>query len=327
MTTETVNWLLTCDEPWTRYRTLVDLLGCSEDDPDVAPARSAMLAHPQVKALLAEASAWPGPPLTRHNDAGHVIYKLSTLADFGVIAAGEGMDAVLQALLAHQSAEGAFQSVVAVPEQFGGSGQDQWAWLACDSPTLLYVLVAMGKGEDPRTRHAMSHLATLSRANGWGCAAAPQLGKFHGPGRRSDPCPIANVYALKALAQSADYADSPATQVGAEAILHLWEQRRESRPYLFAMGTDFCKLKYPFVWYDILHVASVLAQYPFARRDARFIEMVNTITSQADDLGRHTATSMYRSWQGWSFADKKRPSPWLTFLILRLEKWLAQSSV
>ncbi len=23
------------------------------------------------------------------------------------------------------------------------------------------------------------------------------------------------------------------------------------------------------------------------------------------------------SWKGWSFADKKRPSPWLTFLAVR----------
>jgi hypothetical protein len=28
---------------------------------------------------------------------------------------------------------------------------------------------------------------------------------------------------------------------------------------------------------------------------------------------------MYRAWKGWSFADKKRPSPWLTFLVLRIQ--------
>ena len=27
---------------------------------------------------------------------------------------------------------------------------------------------------------------------------------------------------------------------------------------------------------------------------------------------------MYRAWKGWSFADKKHPSPWLTFLVLRV---------
>jgi hypothetical protein len=36
-------------------------------------------------------------------------------------------------------------------------------------------------------------------------------------------------------------------------------------------------------------------------------------------LGRFTATSMYHSWKGWSFADKKNPSPWLTFLAQRID--------
>ena len=45
--------------------------------------------------------------------------------------------------------------------------------------------------------------------------------------------------------------------------------------------------------------------------------MIETITAQAGE-GRYTATFMYRAWQGWSFADKKQPSPWLTFLVLRI---------
>ncbi len=37
-------WLLASEEPWTRYRTLVDLLGRS--DAKVAHERAEMLAHP-----------------------------------------------------------------------------------------------------------------------------------------------------------------------------------------------------------------------------------------------------------------------------------------
>jgi hypothetical protein len=51
-------------------------------------------------------------------------------------------------------------------------------------------------------------------------------------------------------------------------------------------------------------------------------EMVEAITAQADEEGRYMATSMYRAWKGWSFADKKRPSPWLTFLALRVVVWM-----
>jgi hypothetical protein len=38
----------------------------------------------------------------------------------------------------------------------------------------------------------------------------------------------------------------------------------------------------------------------------------------ADANGSFTAGSSYQAWKGWSFADKKRPSPWLTFLVQRL---------
>ena len=94
----------------------------------------------------------------------------------------------------------------------------------------------------------------------------------------------------------------------------------ERKIYLFGVGTDFRKLKYPFIWYDILHVTDVLSRLPFVHTDPRFQEMVETITAQANGEGRYTAGSMYRAWKGWSFADKKSPSPWLTFLVLRVIK-------
>ena len=48
------------------------------------------------------------------------------------------------------------------------------------------------------------------------------------------------------------------------------------------------------------------------------LEMWAEITDQGDDDGRFTAGSMYRSWKGWSFADKRTPSPWLTLLVHRI---------
>jgi hypothetical protein len=315
---DVIPWLLASDEPWTRYRTLVDLLDRPEDDDEVQAARAEMLAHPKVQGLVAAAAAWPGYALKRHNDAKHPLYKFSTLADMGVRADDPGMRAGIETVMAHQSPEGAFQTLVNIPKPFGGTGEDAWTWVMCDAPTLLYGLLAMGRGEDERVQRAVDHLVSLVDENGWRCKAAPELGKFKGPGRRSDPCPIANVYALKALSQVPTLLDSPATRAGAEMLLHHWEHQNERKLFLFGIGTDFRKLKYPFVWYDVLHVADVLSRYPFVHADARFQEMVEAITAQADDEGRYTATSMYRAWKGWSFADKKQPSPWLTFLVCRV---------
>ncbi len=318
MTVDQTQWLLQSDEPWTRYRTLVDLLDRPEEDAEVQAARTEMLAHHQVQNLVTEAATWPGRPLNRHNDASHPLYAFSTLADFGVREDDPGMAPAIEAVLAHQSEEGAFQTLVNIPKAYGGTDEDQWAWMQCDAPTLLYSLEAMGLADDQRVRRAAEHLAELVDDNGWRCVAAPELGKFRGPGRKSDPCPIANVYALKALAQVPDLMDSPGTRTGAEMLLWHWEHQGERKIYMFGIGTDFRKLKYPFVWYNALHVVDVLSRFPFARGDKRLGEMVGTITAQADAEGRYTAHSMYLAWKGWSFADKKNPSPWLTFLVLRV---------
>ncbi|MFQ6058422.1 MAG: hypothetical protein ACE5MB_06060 [Anaerolineae bacterium] len=319
MTTEVTDWLLESDEPWTRYRTLVDLLDRPRGDPEVQAARTEMLTHPQVQALIAEA-ARPGYPLKHHNDAKHPLHKLAVLADFGLRADDPGMDEVVAAVMAHQSPEGAFQTVILVPKAFGGPGGEMWTWMLCDAPTILYALLAFGLGGDGHVQAAVEHLTNLIRENGWPCAASPDLGKFRGPGRKDDPCPYVNLIALKALARVPDLQDSPAAHTGAEMLLRHWEHQTGRKIYMFGIGTDFRKLKYPFVWYNILHMVDVLSRFPFVHADPRFREMMETITAQADGKGRYTANSMYRAWKDWSFADKKHPSPWLTFLVLRVIK-------
>lgn len=310
-------WLLQSDEPWTRYRTLLDLQDRREGDADVQEARAQMLAHPQVRELVDAAATWPGYALKRHNDAKHPLYALSTLADFGLRHDDPGMAAAVNAVMARQSPEGAFLCMSRIPKAFGGTDEDKWSWIACDTPTLLYALLAMGLAADARVQRAVEHLLGLVQDNGWGCAAATDLGKFKGPGKRSDPCPIVNVYALKALSQLPELLDHPASHAGTEMLLSHWQQRGQKKYFLFGIGTDFGKIKYPFVWYDILHVVDVLSRYPHVRCDPRFQAMLDALTSQADEQGRYSASSMYQAWKGWSFADKKQRSPWLTFVVLR----------
>ena len=317
-----IPWLLTEGQPWVRYRTLVDLLDRPPDDPEVTAARQAMLEHPAVQELLTEAAAWPGHPLKRHNDATHPLHKLAILADFGLRADDPGMAQVITAVMAHQSPEGAFQTLIQVPKSYGGSDQAAWTWMLCDAPTILYALLSFGLGEHEAVQRAIAHLTSLIRDNGWPCAVSPDLGKFRGPGRKADPCPYVNLIALKALAQMPGLQDSPAAHTGAEMLLGHWERQTERKIYMFGIGTTFRKLKYPFIWYDILHVTDVLSRFPFARQDPRLREMVEVILSKQDDQGRFTPESVWMAWKGWEFGQKKIPSPWITLLVLRVSKRL-----
>jgi hypothetical protein len=319
-----IKWLLE-GPAWVEHRARVDLLEELEDSPQVTAARQAMIASPQVQGLLAELSDWPGPVLSNHKNAGHPIHKLVFLADLGLRANDPGVGEIIERVMQHQSPEGPFQVLVNIPKHFGGTGEDQYAWMLCDAPLVLYALCAFGLGDDARVRAAAQYLVDLIRDNGWPCAATADVGKFRGPGRKTDPCPYANLVMLKALGQMPEWIDSPAAHTGVETLLSLWEKRQETRPYLFAMGTDFDKLKAPLVWYDILHVLDVLTQFPWLQGDSRLREMADVVEAKADEQGRFTAESVWKAWGDWEFGQKRNPSRWVTLLALRALKRAAIS--
>ena len=206
-----------------------------------------------------------------------------------------------------------------IPVHFGGTGLDQWAWALCDAPLLVYSAVKMGLTEDGENK-GLKYLLSLVGDHGWPCKVSRELGKFRGPGKKGDPCPYANLIMLKLLTLFADCTESREARIGVECLLGLWEKSREQHPFMFFMGTDFRKLKVPFIWYDILHVADVLSQYKFAVKDDRFREMVELINARADMNGLFTPESEWTAWKAWDFASKKKPSAWLTFIVYRINK-------
>lgn len=324
MNDSTVQWLLDADEPWTRYRMLIDLLDCSEEEPEVQAARAALVADPQVCALIADLQVWPGPPLKRHNDAKHPVNRLPVLADFGLCVDDPGVASVVDQMLAQQHPDGPLRVVMEIYERYGGTGKPMLSWALCDATMNLYSLGALGMSDHSAVQRAAQHMVGFVTEpgedrwppGGWPCVTGAE---FRGPGRKSDPCPISNLHALRAL-DALGWHDHPAAALAAEMLLTQWERQEESKLYLFGIGTDFRKLKYPFVWYHILYFADTLSRFPALRDDPRLHEVVDVLKMQADDERRYTAASMYRIWKGWSFADKKTPSPWLTFLALRIQR-------
>ena len=313
---EVTRWLLD-GEPWVQYRTRRDLLKQPESHDGVKEARAAMIEHPQVQSLVKELAEWPGSPLKNHKSAGLLLHKLVFAADLGLRVEDPGMKAAVEKILKHRSGAGPFQVLVNIPTRFGGSGKDEWSWMLCDAPLILYALAKLGLEQDQRVKDGAAYLAGLVRDNGWPCAASPELGKFRGPGSTHETCPYANLVMLKLLSVLPEWHDSREAHSGVEAALTLWEQRRDRHPYLFHMGTDFCKLKAPLIWYDMLHVFDVLSNFRWLREDPRMMELVHIAISKADAEGRFTPESVWMAWRGWDFGQKRRQSRWLTFLVLR----------
>ena len=261
-----------------------------------------------MRGLLKELEGWPGRVVASHKSAGQLYHKLEFLADMGLITEDANISAVIKKIGEHRSEEGLFQLPMNIPMHFGGTGKDVWAWALCDAPVLMYCLVKMGAA-DTQTHKGLDFLLSLRRENGWPCVVSKEQGKFRGPGRKDDPCPYVNLIMLQLLTLFPEYKDSAASRTGVGCLLSCWETSKERHPYMFFMGTDFRKLKAPFIWYDILHVADVLSYFDFALKDKRFTEMLNLINGKADKDGLFTPESVWKAWEGWDFGQKTNRLP------------------
>jgi hypothetical protein len=193
----------------------------------------------------------------------------------------------------------------------------------CDSPLTVYALATFGLAAELPVKYAAGYLAELVRDNGWPCAVSKELGSFRGPGRKSDPCPFANLAMLKALSAFDEWRGRQACRTGAETLLALWDESLTNHPYIFYMGTDFRKLKVPLVWYDLMHVLDVLSRFAWLRQDPRLQNMRSVLQDKMDEQGRFTLESVWMAWKDWEFGQKKQPSRWLTLLAWRIINRLA----
>jgi len=313
---EVIDWLLE-GEPWVRLGAHQHILNKSAAHSEVIAARKELLEHPFILNLITELQGWPGLTISSHKSAGQLFHKLAFAAELGLQQEDPGMPQVIAAVMAHQDADGPFQLRSIIPVHFGGTGQETWSWALCDAPLVLYALARFGLSDHPAVQKGVDYLISLARENGWPCAVAREMGTFRGPGRKEDPCPFATLIMLRLLSAFDDLRDSEPTRLGAAALLDLWELHRDQHPYIFYMGTDFCKLKYPLVWYDILHVTSVLSQFPWLAGDPRLAEMREIMRVKADAQGRYTIESAWQVWKEQEFGQKKTPSRALTLQVLR----------
>ncbi len=318
---DTIEWLLN-GEAFVEYRARIDLLGEPESGPKAERARERMVADPRVQALVQELKGWPGTVLNSHKSAGQPFHKLAFIADLGLTRDDKGIGEITEKIFGRQSDEGPFQLPTNVPVHYGGTGHETWAWSLCDAPIIVYSLVKMGYGRETQVQKAAKYLAGLVRENGWLCVVSKELGTFRGPGRKNDPCPYATLAMLKMLAQFDGFKGGREVRSGAESLLTLWAESVIRHPYMFYMGTDFRKLKAPFVWYDIAHVLEALSHFGWLRKDPRLASMSGIVRSKADGEGRYKPESEWKAWKDWEFGQKKQPSRWLTLLILRMLKRL-----
>ena len=303
----TRDWLLSSTIPYIRYNSALLFGGTPgpallEQDDFIAENMRAM-------------EGWDDIPIERHDKSDMPLHRLALLAGLGVTKDFPGMSGVIDQVLAHVNSDGIPLVLMRIPPAFGGTGESSYDWVMTNFPTVLYALLKMGV-RNTVTARAMAKLAELTDVDGFRCVGS--IPKFRGPGSKTSISPYANLIALKAMGEDSAAMESPAAKLAAGTLLRLWDERGQKKYFLFGIGTDFQKLKFPFVWYNILHMLEAFSAYPAYREDKRVREMADIVLSKADAKMRFTPESVYMAYKGRDFADKKQPSPTLTLFTLRI---------
>jgi len=306
---------------WVKYRVHLDLTGFQTTDDDLSNLKITMQCDPQVQASISLLKTWQTTPLKRHNDSSHPLHHLVFLSDLGFSYQDDPILMQVVNFIIENLDEITLPTMLFnIPSGYGGTGEDQWAWMLCDAPLVLYALTQFGLGNNVKVIAARQQLINFAQENGWPCKVSSVLGKFRGPGRKSDPCPYATLLMVKLLSLNPQANEEYALHLGVDCLLSFWSERKQKKMYLFGIGSDFQKLKAPLIWFDLLHFLDIFSNIPIVKDDARLLEMNQILTGKVNSQGRYTAESVYLPWKDWEFGQKKVPSWWITFLVERIQQ-------
>lgn len=302
---ETREWLLGAPEAYIRYQAQRFLPGEAAD-----PAL--LDTDPFIQENLAIVGSWKSEILARHDKPDLFMHRLALLADLGVTRQTKNAEAVIESLLANIGDDGSFMVNIMIPTVFGGSGEVRPDWVICDFPVTLYALLRMAPS-DSRLEPAVSKLTGLQGDEFYPCCGS--IPKFKGPGPRNGMCPYANLLVARALSAHPEARKGSAAQKASRAVLDHWTNREKKKPFMFGMGTDFRKLKYPMVWYNILHTVAALKSIPGVSSDPRFIEIRGLLGEKLDASARAKPESVYMCYKTQEWSDKKSPSRLMTIRV------------
>lgn len=312
---ETSN-LLDISEDWLKYTIQLNLLHQSKNE--LAELRKRAIKDSKIQSCLHIITNFHGTLVSNHKNPDLPIHKLLFLLDIGLDTDVPEIKGAVDEILKHRDSNGVYQSITNIPKHFGGSGEDILSWCLCDAPLLLLALLKANVDYKQHVKQGVDFLVSFEQENGFPCTVSQELGKFRGPGKKGDCCPYATLLMANLLSHIPEYQSSELANRTVLSLLSLWENSLEKHPYMFYMGTDFRKLKAPSFWYDIISVVDVLSRYESARKDSRFDEMLRLIESKQDANGLFTPESVFQKYKEWDFGQKNKPSPYLSYLCLKI---------
>lgn len=301
MNKKVLDWLLE-GPAWLKYAVELQLL---DRQPDVKPA----LEDKSIQKIIARLKSQDAgilaikSGLVHYTALGKAYWDLFLLADIGLTLRDTGLEAEADDIFRFQSHDGTFTIPPNVKENY---------W--CMSAILISSLAQMGYRDDPRViKYVRAAIADQIPGSGWDCYAYD-----YGPGYS---CPMDDLNVLMLLGQYLDHRENPKLNGAINHLLKHWETG--DNIYGFGVGQRFRSLQYPAVKYGILRVLDALSLFPYAVKQSAFQNMLNFVHAKAED-GRYFAEPADMVYTDFDFSQTKEPSRWITFLVNRIDKRVAQ---
>jgi hypothetical protein len=316
-----IDWLLDSN-PWTRYRTLVDILEYDNNSKEVKDAHANLIKDKNIQHLINETAEWMPKAATRNNDPQITYFKLRMLAEFGLTKDDPEIDTIYKKAVKHiQNDLFACKGQIPVKPKKGEVFEkhdldaDVWHISPCNSPVISYALYGLGYRTDLVNKSIDKLKSLWDSEIGWFCHFFFVEGQHK---KLKVGCPIAGMMALDVFSLIPELKESKHVK-NAFSPIQFHKEFGETL-YYFGRSKKFWTFKYPFVWYNGLYLADVLSRFVFLKKSLVLQECIDWIIQNQDKNGRFKPTSIFMPYRNWDFGNKKEASPWITFLTCRILK-------
>ena len=317
---DSIPWLLEPDpdNPGVRYFALRYLFAKKADDPEVRQAQADVMSTGPVPAILDAQHPdgyWVKPGGGYTPSYRSTVWSVMYLAELGADPADPRVRRGCEYVLAHSIAVNGGFSLNDRPVPSGV--------IHCLNGDLLYALLTLGYGDDPRLQTALDWQARA--ITGEGDVKYYKSGTS-GPGfgcgyNSKQSCGWGANKALRALSAVPQDLCTPEVQRAIEAGVEFLFSRDPAiadYPYTGQVSSSWFKFSFPLSYRsDVLETAAVLVSLDCGD-DPRLDNLIDLIRSKANEQGRWTMETSINGKMWADIEEKGKPSKWVTLRALRV---------
>lgn len=320
-------WLLEPDpeNPSVRYFALRDLLERSTKDPEVRQAREDIMKSGPIPAILdaqqpegywAKAGSGYSPKYRA------TVWQIIFLAELSADPADKRVQRGCEYLLTHSLASNGGFSAYQDARPSGA--------LHCLNGNLLYALIKLGYGKDPRVQAALNwqvqaitgegeirYYESGTSAPGFACGV-----------NLKQACGWGAAKALKALNAIPPDQRTASVKRAIEASIEFFFSRDPAAadyPFTERVSSTWFKFGFPLsYWSDVLEITGLLAELGYGS-DPRLENAIQLILSKQNAQGRWKLANSLNGKMWIDIEKRGKPSKWVTLRAIRVLKYCTRS--